>query len=265
MKATFLFQMKFHQPLNYHKHALTKFQYNMAKSFITPTISESTSHLTTQLHNTTTTQQNLDFTNNSFLDQGYVEWYWVALGLIVPVLLGTLFCVLDHMRRKKRVNSKHNEERLESMCERNKYTPPSYDEIIPNNQVVIEPVPEFTIPPPELHANHIPVFTIESEHVQQAAAAPSSTNQASAALPRLTVNAHTDNSNQTDSSTSVNSSTQLTMHSPAISQAPSTVYTADDDSSVFEDVDLTDGTVEAPPSYEDYHKYELFGSRAELV
>jgi len=248
--------MKYNLGLEYHKGYLLN---NMAKSFnvlsSTTTVSGS-HHTTTQITSTTTVFD----TNNNFLDHGYVEWYWVALGLIVPVLLGTLFCVLDHMRRKKRVSSKHNEERLESMCERNKYVPPSYDEIIPNNLVIIEPVPEFTLPPPGLQSTNIPVFTIESESTQQTAAV--SSNKAAPVLPQqLTITAQVDNSN--DCAVSVNSSTHLTVQSPTISQAPSSVFT--DNSSVFEDVDLTDAVVEAPPSYDEYHKYELFGSRVELV
>lgn len=206
-----------------------------------------------------TTQRNTDFTSNSFLDHGYVEWYWVALGLIVPVLLGTLFCVLDHMRRKKKHSSKHNEERLESMCERNKYVPPSYEEIIPNNQVIIESVPEFSFANHEQQSSHIPVFTIETE-LPVNNAMPQSHHAANNGL--ISANqAVTDNC----SAISVDSTTNLTSQAAVstISQSNISDY---DDTSVFEDVDLVDtANVVLPPSYDDYHKYELFGSRAELV
>ena len=193
---------------------------------------------------TTTVHYN---TGNPFTNPVYVEWYWVVLGLIIPILLGTLFCILDHLRRKKSRNSRQTEQRLESMCERNKYVPPKYEEIILNNHIVIEPVPQLELP---LSTTRQPVFTIEAEQpavhypttskpVTSAAQATTSTNE----------NIHT-----------VNSSTNL---SAEYNGSHASTSKAVEDNLLNDQVDVT--TIEEPPSYEEYHKYELYGSRAELV
>lgn len=207
-------------------------------------------HTTTTITATSTNYNNL---GNSFMNPVYVEWYWVALGLIVPVLLGSLFCVLDHMRRKKGRSPRHTEQRLESMCERNKYVPPKYEEIIPNNRIIIEPVPVH-----EHSTASQQIFTVESETASATSYEHLIEHEvAVAAAPHiLTVAASSTDNHSIDSSTNLNLDyTGLQM--PSIKQYASSMDKPD--------FDNTDDATEGPPSYDEYHKYELYGSRVELV
>lgn len=211
----------------------------------------------------TLTTSNYDkFGGDSFLSTGYIEWYWVALGLIVPVLLGTLFCILDHLRRKKNIKSgRHSERRLESMCERNKYVPPKYEEIIPNNQIVIEPVPQLPVnsyPTP-------PIFTIETEVLSSSSTSPQEVTKSAQVTP--STNFQPSSTPAFSDSLSINSSTNLSIGECSLPSA-STSHShdeADNHSLVKSEIRDTELTTEAPPSYDEYHKYEIFGSRAELV
>ena len=166
--------------------------------------------------------------------QGYVEWYWVVLGLIVPVLLGALFCLLDHFRRKKTKSKRYNESRLESMCERNKYTPPNYEDVIPN-QIIIETIPDFNSPIPALVSTvqnaepSLPSDTMVTDP-------PPTSPQLSVPQDVLSPDSYVEENELGDDSSSL----------------------SDD---CFDDVDLA---TEAPPAYDDYHKYEIYGSRAQL-
>ncbi|KAF6023102.1 hypothetical protein EB796_018591 [Bugula neritina] len=192
------------------------------------------------LHSHTTTAQ---LTSSTFT--GYVAWYWVALGLIIPVLLGTLFCVLDHLRRKKSHSSKHTEQRLESMCERNKYIPPKYEEIISNNHpMTVEPVPDTATSLQVSTDSHqsnsntgCAIFTINMDDMPVCNELEPDQLPPAASLPSPPV-------------------TLSTCYTERKS------FNVADLHSDFEEVDLGES---APPSYEEYHKYELFGSQAELV
>lgn len=186
-------------------------------------------------------------TTSTMFSQGYVEWYWVALGLVVPVLLGSLFCILDHVRRKKTIREKHTEQRLESMCERNKYVPPSYEDVIPND-IVIEPVPDYPtqVPPPQHNTQqelpiHLPIVTISSEINQGSASL-----EAYQATPAV-MDSYLSPRDQLTSSDAM-----------SVTSGASSYYNDDE---LDSDMDVA----EAPPSYDDYHKYELYGSTTQLV
>lgn len=232
---------------------------------VTPSI---TSELSTTVISTT---------GNPFTNPVYVEWYWVVLGLIIPILLGSVFCILDHLRRKKGRNTRQSEQRLESMCERNKYVPPKYEEIIPNNRIVIESVPELDVAPapvpnPEEHTTPVPfqtssnsatqqaIFTVETEISEQV---HSHYDKSDVGSTTLELSSHNSSILSLDSF-SVSSVTNLNMDYASTSNSDANISL---DSSSDQDLDtLSDIVVaEAPPSYEEYHKYELYGSRAELV
>ncbi|XP_067933959.1 uncharacterized protein [Watersipora subatra] len=192
-------------------------------------------HLTSTWHvQRPTTDALSPSTNNAFTKTVYVEWYWVILGLIIPILLGSLFCILDHLRRKKPSSSRQTEQRLESMCERNKYVPPKYEEIISNNHIIIPPIREVGLPPsPEMHQQ---VFTIEAE---ESAVHSIPDYKPAVAGPPLTLD---------------NCSIDDTLNLTSDSCKPTVISNNCDTEKLGE-----------PPSYEHYHQYELYGSRAELV
>lgn len=189
-------------------------------------------------------------TSSTLFSQGYVEWYWVALGLVVPVFLGALFCVLDHIRRKQAKSFNSSEQRIESMCERNKYVPPNYEDVIPNN-IVIDSLPDLRVE----SNDRITLLPHSSSHQHLTAA-----GQTNEETDSQTPSSHTD-------TTSIST---IDCHIEDEHRAStSTVFTyvsaephADNQSEPLSEVSLP---VEAPPSYDEYDKYEVFGSKTQLV
>lgn len=190
---------------------------------------------------------------STMFSQGYVEWYWVALGLVVPIFLGVIFCVLDHFRRRQAKSTRNTEQRIESMCERNKYVPPSYEDVIPNN-IVIDSLPDLTVASTD-RINLVSSSNNQSHTLVPAASNPDLHSQTSRDTDTTSIGSVESTINTTNSKSTV--LTYVTIEQ----QAP------DNTDSVTEVTEAVEegAFLEAPPSYDDYDKYEVFGSQAYLV
>lgn len=228
-----------------------------------------TNTLSSEIRSTTTLT---DSTGNPFTNPIYVEWYWVVLGLVIPIILGSVFCVLDHLRRRKGQNPRQTEQRLESMCERNKYVPPKYEEIIPNNRIVIDSVPGVQV---QSRPNSVPAVHLPSP--LSASVADNHTPEMVSSQPVFTVEAEASARRVSHSHTlpvplisSNNSFSRLSLDNFSVNSATNlNVDYSKDHSSSHQSTEPSEPTEHTttlqPPSYEEYHKYELYGSRAELV
>lgn len=188
----------------------------------------------------------------SMFNQGYVEWYWVALGLVVPIFLGTLFCILDHLRRRQSKSSNSSEQRIESMCERNKYVPPSYEDVIPNN-IVIDSLPDLRVMSND-RATLLPRPGVTNQSPQiTAVPSPELQSQLSTETDTTSISTVED---QVDNTNSLYTSSTVLLAYATIEHE--TTYSTDS-------IDDSSAIPEEPPSYEDHAKYEVFGSQMQLV
>lgn len=132
------------------------------------------------------------------------------------------------------------------MCERNKYVPPSYEEVIPNN-IVIDPVPNLQLPAPQTGTVaastrcSVATVMVDSER-------PLGTSDYSS----------TSSLTDGESESSVSSTTDIERDAK---QSAATSHSHHYSSAILGGSDATD----APPSYDEYHKYELYGSTLQLV